>query len=178
MVEGRPADGVFKAVGFEASRRAVLEAPLDQYRMVVFATHGQINTEYPELSSVALSMVSEKGEKQDGLLRLADVYDLRLNADLVVLAACETALGKDVRGEGLVGLSRGFFYAGSRRVLASLWRVDEEATVALLEAFDRGVRAGKPFPIALRDAQSHVSQEPRWRDPYFWAGFVLQGEWR
>src|SRR6185436_9209366 len=129
-----------------------LAAGLDQYRTVVFATHGLLNTEHPELSGIALSMVNAKGETQDGFLRLADVYDMRLNAELVVLAACETALGKEARGEGLVGLSRGFFYAGSSRVLASLWEVDEDATVALLQEFHRGVRRDKPFPVALRDA--------------------------
>jgi CHAT domain-containing protein/tetratricopeptide (TPR) repeat protein len=178
MVEGLAPGVSFKAVGFDASRSSALAAGLDQYRTVVFATHGLLNTEYPELSGIALSMVNEKGEKLDGFLRLADVYDMRLNAELVVLAACETALGKEAKGEGLLGLSRGFFYAGSSRVVASLWKVDEDATVALLQEFHRGVSRGKPFPFALRDAQLYVSRQPRWRNPYFWAGFILQGEWR
>src|SRR5262249_40965672 len=119
-----------------------------------------------------------KGEPQDGFLRLADVYDLQLNAELVVLAACETALGKEAKGEGLVGLSRGFLHAGSSRGLASLWTIDQDATVELIKQFDRGVRDGKAFPAALRDAQLYIGQQARWHAPYFWAGFVLQGEWR
>jgi CHAT domain-containing protein len=178
LVKGLPPEAVFKAVDFGANRGAALSSGLGQYRTVVFATHGELNTQYPELSGIALSMVNEKGEPQDGLLRLADVYDLELNADLVVLAACETALGKEVKGEGLIGLSRGFFYAGSSRVLASLWTVDEDATVELLKQFHRGVREGQAFPVALREAQLQVRRQARWHAPYYWAGFVLQGEWR
>jgi CHAT domain-containing protein len=178
LLEGIPAGDGFKAVDFEANREAALAPALAQYRIVVFATHGLLNTQYPELSSIALSMVDEKGEPKEGFLRLHDVYNLKLDADLVVLGACETGLGKEVRGEGLIGLSRGFLYAGAARLLASLWKVDEEATMALLKEFHRSVRRGQPFPAALREAQLQVQRQPRWRSPYFWAGFVLQGEWR
>jgi CHAT domain-containing protein/Tfp pilus assembly protein PilF len=176
-LRGVPADDGFKALDFAANRQAVLASSLAQYRTVVFATHGLANAQYPELSGIALSMVDAQGRPQEGFLRLHDVYNLELNADLVVLGACETGVGKEIRGEGLIGLSRGFLYAGASRVLASLWKVDEEATVALLQEFHRSVRRGQPYPAALRDAQLQVRREPRWRSPYYWAGFVLQGEW-
>jgi CHAT domain-containing protein len=178
VTSGMAEGDVLRAADFQASRRRAIEPALADYRTILFATHGLLNTQYPELSGIALSMVDEKGAPQDGLLRLQDVYGLRLNADLVVLGACETGLGKEMQGEGLVGLSRGFMYAGARRVLASLWKVDEEATVALLERFYTGVRGGSSYPAALRDAQQAVSRDPRWGSPYFWAGFVLQGDWR
>jgi CHAT domain-containing protein len=149
------------------------------YRTVLFATHGVLNHEHPELSGVVLSLVDEVGAAQNGFLRLHDIYDMKLDADIVVLAACETGLGKEMKGEGLVGLSRGFMYAGARRVVAALWKVDEEATTELIGAFLRGVlRDGKPHVQALREAQEALRRQPRWRAPYYWAGFSLQGEWR
>jgi CHAT domain-containing protein len=104
---------------------------------------------------------------------------LRLGADLVVLGACETGLGKEIRGEGIVGLSRGFLYAGASRVLASLWKVDEEATVELLKEFFSAARKrGLRYPAALREAQLKLLHQPRLSSPYFWAGLALQGDWR
>jgi CHAT domain-containing protein/tetratricopeptide (TPR) repeat protein len=173
-----PGEGA-TAVDFEASRATAMSARLADYRTVMFATHGVLNNEYPELSGVVLSLVGRSGEPQNGFLRLHDVYGLKLNADAVVLGACETGLGKEMKGEGLVGLSRGFMYAGARRVVATLWKVDEEATVELLghmvQAADRD---GKPYAEALREAQLEVRRESRWRSPYYWAGVTLQGEWR
>lgn len=165
------------ALDFQASRPAVARADLDRYRLVLFATHGILNSEYPELSGIALSMVDEAGQPQDGFLRLQDIYHLKLAAELVVLGACETGLGQEVRGEGLVGLSRGFFYAGAKRVLASLWKVDEQATVELIKEVYRGTeKEGLSYAAALRQAQLRLRQRPRFRSPYFWAGFVLQGD--
>jgi CHAT domain-containing protein len=107
------------------------------------------------------------------------VYGLRLSADLVVLSACETALGRDLRGEGLVGLTTGFLYAGVRQVVASLWRVDDLATSELMARFYRGLLQEKlSAPAALRAAQLEMAADSRWRDPYFWAGFVILGDWR
>jgi CHAT domain-containing protein len=155
----------------------VTQAALDEYRMVFFATHGLLDSEYPELTGVALSMVDEEGRSRDGLLRLQDVYHLKLNADLVVLGACETGLGREVRGEGLVSLSRGFFYAGASRVLASLWKVDEQATVELIRDVFRGAtRDGLSYPAALRRAQLRLREDPRYASPYYWAAFFLQGD--
>jgi CHAT domain-containing protein len=146
---------------------------------VHFATHGLLNSKKPELSGLILSLVNEKGEPQNGFLRLSDIYNLRLNSDLVVLSACQTALGKDIRGEGLIGLTRGFMYAGSPRVVASLWKVDDAATAELMRRFYTSMLQKKLRPAdALRAAQIEMSRDERYRSPYFWAAFTLQGEWR
>ena len=108
-------------------------------RIVHFATHGLLNGQHPELSGLVLSLVDESGRPQNGFLRLQEIYSLRLSADLVVLTACQTALGREVKGEGLVGLTRGFMYAGAQRVVASLWQVDDLATATLMKAFYRGM---------------------------------------
>ncbi|MFY9553299.1 MAG: CHAT domain-containing tetratricopeptide repeat protein, partial [Blastocatellia bacterium] len=119
-----PGTSKLEAVDFAASRALATSAELGKYRIIHFATHGLINNEHPELSGVVLSLVDAKGEPQNGFLRLYDLYNLRLSADLVVLSACQTALGKEIKGEGLVGLTRGFMYAGAPRVVASLWQVE------------------------------------------------------
>lgn len=166
------------ALGLEAALPRVLGDRLSGFRIVHFATHGVIDAERPALSGLALSMVDEQGKAREGFLHLHDVYNLRLDADLVVLSGCRTALGREVRGEGLIGLARGFQYAGARRVLASLWRVEDRATAALMERFYRALWIEKLAPAAaLRVAQLHIRQQRRWRDPYYWAGFVLAGDW-
>lgn len=175
-----PQDQVFKAVDFAASRDAVLNAKLDSFRNVHFATHGILDSRHPELSGLVFSLYDEHGNpRKDGVLRLNDVYNLRLDADLVVLSACRTALGKEIRGEGLVGLTRGFMYAGASRVLASLWSVEDRATAELMGNFYRGMLREKLTPAeALRKAQLEMARKPNYKSPYFWAGFSLQGEWR
>jgi len=146
---------------------------------VHLATHAVINNSQPELSGIVLSMVDRAGRPQDGLLRLPEIYNLKLNADLVVLSGCGTALGRLVEGEGLVGLTRGFMYAGTPRVAASLWSVDDAATAALMERFLRGIlRGGMPPAAALRAAQLSIRRNPQWSAPFYWAGFVLEGDWR
>jgi CHAT domain-containing protein len=146
---------------------------------VHFATHGLLNNRHPELPGLVLSLVDPKGRPRDGFLPAYDVYNLHLNADLVVLSACQTALGEDIRGEGPVGLTRAVMYAGTPRVVSSLWRVPDSATVALMERFDRGLLIEHMRPAgALRSTQLAIQREPRWSAPYYWAGFILQGEWR
>ena len=130
-----PAGEGMKATDFKASRATATSPELGQYRIVHFATHGLLNSEHPELSGLVFSLVDEQGKHQDGFLRLHDIYNLNLPVDLVVLSACNTGLGKDVRGEGLVGIVRGFMYAGAARVVASLWKVDDEATAELMKRF-------------------------------------------
>ncbi|MGI9289095.1 MAG: CHAT domain-containing protein [Pseudomonadales bacterium] len=170
---------ILKATGFTANRSNVLNSPLTDYQRVHFATHGLINTQYPELSSLALSAFDKDGAPLSSFLRLHDIYSLKLNADLVVLSACEAALGKDIRGEGLIGLTRGFMYAGTSRVVASLWRASDTATAALMEEFYRLMLKQNLKPAdALRKAQLTISGKRKWRDPYYWAGFILQGDWR
>jgi CHAT domain-containing protein len=166
-------------VDFEASRKTAMDGEMAAYRTVVFATHGILNSEYPELSGVALSLVDATGAAQNGFLRLHDIYNMKLNADAVVLAGCETALGKEMSGEGVVGLARGFLYAGAARVVATLWKVDEEATMVLVRSLLLNAeRKGLPYGAALREAQLAVRAEGRWRAPYFWAGLTVQGDWR
>jgi len=167
-----------KAVGFDANRSRVLSDDLANYGIVHFATHGLINSEHPELSGIVLSLFDEQGHSQDGFLRLHDIYNLRLPADLVVLSACSTGLGKEIKGEGLVGLTRGFMYAGASSVVASLWKVDDEATAQLMTYFYQAMFSSGLTPAAaLRDAQLKMSHDKRWHEPYYWAGFVIQGRY-
>ncbi|HWN42206.1 MAG TPA: CHAT domain-containing tetratricopeptide repeat protein [Thermoanaerobaculia bacterium] len=174
-----PETQLYKVLGFDASRSAVVSGELFHYRMIHIAAHGLIDSRRPELSTIVLSLVDERGQPQNGLLRLHDIYNLELQADLVVLSACETALGQEIRGEGLVGLTRGFMYAGAARVLASLWSVDDRATSVLMKSFYGHMISGGMSPAAaLRQTQSEMAHSSRWSSPYYWAGFSLQGEWR
>jgi CHAT domain-containing protein/uncharacterized protein HemY len=174
-----PINAGFKALDFQADRAMATGGELSRYRIVHFATHGLLNSQHPELSGLALSLVDERGRPQDGFLRLHEIFNLRLPAELVVLSACQTGLGKDVKGEGLVGLTRGFMYAGAARVVASLWRVDDTATAELMKLFyHRMLRDGMRPAAALREAQVGMWKRAPGRLPYYWAGFVLQGEWR
>jgi CHAT domain-containing protein len=174
-----PQPSGLKALDFRANRALALSEELREYRIIHFATHGLLDSQRPELSGLVLSLVDEAGRPQDGFLRLHEVYNLRLNADLVVLSACQTGLGKEVRGEGLVGLVRGFMYAGTPRVVASLWQVDDAATSALMKRFYRGMVQEQLSPAAaLRAAQLEMLKRKQWQSPYFWGAFVLQGEWK
>jgi CHAT domain-containing protein/tetratricopeptide (TPR) repeat protein len=167
------------AFDFEASRATALDSSLSQYRIVHFATHGLVTNEHPELSGLVLSLVDEQGKPQNGFLDLEDVYNLKLNADLVVLSACESAVGKEIKGEGLIALARGFMHAGAPRVVASLWKVEDSATAELMQRFyAKMLRVGKTPAAALRDAQVEMWQQRRWSSPYFWSGFEIQGDWR
>ncbi len=180
IVSLAPAASRLEALDFSANKGTATSPELSQYRVVHFATHGLLNSGHPELSGLVLSLVDEKGKAQDGFLRLNDIFNLNLPADLVVLSACQTGLGKDIRGEGLVGLTRGFMYAGSPRVVVSLWSVNDQATAELeMKRFYQGMlKNGERPAAALRAAQMEMWKEPRWRAPYFWAAFVLQGEWK
>ena len=169
--------GSFVARGFDASRQMLETIDLSKYSILHFATHGLLDPKRPELSGFFLSMVDAAGRPQDGFITIDDVYRLEAPVDLVVLSACRTALGKDVRGEGLVGLTRGFMYAGASSVVASLWKVDDEATAELMKYFyanmlQKGMRPAE----ALRAAQNTLRQNPHWQSPHYWAGFTLQGE--
>lgn len=174
-----PAGETLVALDFAASRETVLSGALARYRIVHFATHGILDTAHPELSGLALSGVDRQGRPVEGFLGAHEIYCLRLPADLVVLSGCETALGREIRGEGLVGLTRAFLHAGARRVVVSLWPVQDQATAELMRRFYLGMlHRHLPPAAALRAAQAGLRGEPAWRDPYFWAGFVLQGDWR
>src|SRR6185436_2255960 len=174
-----PPEESLRAFGFDASRERVLAGALEPFRIVHFATHGLIHPEHPELSGIVLSLLDTHGRQRDGFLRLHEIYDLHLEADLVVLSACRTALGQEIRGEGLSGLTQGFFHAGASRVVVSLWGVDDEATAELMGRFYHGLlRQRLPPGQALRAAQLALAADSRRSSPYFWAGFTLQGEWR
>jgi CHAT domain-containing protein len=169
-----------QSLDFDASRATLTSPEMREYRFLHLATHGLLNTTHPELSGVALSLVDRTGKSQDGFVRLHEVYNLQLSADLVVLSACQTGLGKEIQGEGLVGLTRGFMYAGAPRVLASLWKVDDRATAELMKSF-YGVMFGDKHQrpaAALRDAQIAMWRTKGWEAPYYWAAFVLQGDWK
>ena len=174
-----PRTSLLEATDFDATLTLATSPRLNDYRILHFATHGLIKTTRPELSGLALSLVDRAGRSRDGFLRLNTIYNLRLSADLVVLSACQTALGKEVAGEGLVGLTRGFMHAGARRVIASLWQVSDPATAELMRQFYVGLLQRRlPAAAALRRAQLEMSRDPRWSAPYYWAGFVLQGDWQ
>jgi CHAT domain-containing protein len=174
-----PAGATLKALDFEASRDTVLNPDFGRYRIVHFATHSLLNNEHPELSGIVLSLFDRSGHPQNGFLRLFDIYNLRLGSDLVVLSACQTALGGEIKGEGLIGLTRGFLYAGAPRVVASLWEVDDRATAELMRLFYTGMLGrGERAATALRAAQVAFWKTKGWDTPYYWAAFTLQGEWR
>jgi len=173
-----PAGSNFKAIDFRANRALATSGELSQYRYVHFATHGYLDTTRAGLSAIVLSMIDEQGKPQDGFLRAHDIYNLKLPAELVVLSACETGLGKEVRGEGIEGLTRGFMYAGARRVVVSLWNVNDKATASLMQRLYLGMLRGKKTPAAaLRAAQIEMLRSRQWQSPYYWAPFVMQGEW-
>jgi len=174
-----PPGDVYKAMDFNASREAATDGRLANYRFVHFATHGVVDAEHPALSGLVLSLVDEQGAPQNGYLRLHDIYNMRLNADLVVLSGCDTALGKEIKGEGLIGLTRAFMYAGAPRIVASLWQVSDLATAELMKRFYAGMmQRHLPPAAALRAAQLAMAADPRWSAPYYWAGFVMQGDWQ
>lgn len=175
ILELVPASQRFEVLGREASRAAVLSGALRNYRFLHFATHGSFAG-----GRLVLAQVDPRGRPQaNGFLHLADIYELNLRADLVVLSACRSALGREVRGEGMMGMTRGFFYAGAERVLVSLWNVYDRESVELMRRFYRGILAEGLSPAAaLRGAQDAIRRQVHWRAPYYWAGFTLQGEWR
>ena len=169
----------FKALDFDASRDTAMNPDLADYRIVHFATHSLLNNEHPDLSGVVLSLVDRNGQPQNGFLRLYDIYNLRLGADLVVLSACRTALGEEIKGEGLIGLTRGFLYAGAPRVVATLWEIDDRTTAEAMKRFYEGMLGRGERPAeALRAAQIACGRSKGWEAPYYWAAFTLEGEWR
>ncbi|MEG3967784.1 CHAT domain-containing protein [Microcoleus sp. T2B6] len=174
-----PANSRTASLDFAASRAAATSQNLSQYKIIHFATHGLANSTNPELSGIILSLVDEKGNPLNGFLRLTDIFNLKLAADLVVLSACQTGMGQNIQGEGMVGLTRGFMYAGAQRVVVSLWNVDDEGTATLMSSFYQGMlQKGLTPAAALRAAQLEMLKQEEWRSPYYWAAFNLQGEWR
>lgn len=166
------------SLDFSANRVNATNPELSQYQIIHFATHSFLNSRHPELSGIVLSLIDEEGKAQNGFLRTDEIYNLNFPAELVVLSGCRTGLGKEIRGEGLIGLTRGFMYAGAKRIAVSLWDVNDEATAELMTRFYKEMLGNKKLSpaAALRQAQLSMSKDKRWSNPYYWAGFILQGE--
>lgn len=173
-----PPDDVYIALDFAATRDFVVKGGLAQFRFIHFATHGVVDARRPEMSGLILSLVDARGRKQDGYLRIGDIYKLSLAADLVVLSSCDSALGRDMDSEGIIGLPRAFLYAGARSVIASSWKVNDEATARMMSVLYARIKKGEDSGSALRAAQLEMAHDERWSKPYYWAAFQLQGDYR
>jgi CHAT domain-containing protein len=178
VLRSRDPQALDVALDFDASRAHVLADGLTRFRLVHFATHGVLDARHPEMSGLILSLVDRRGKRQDGYLRLGDIYKLKLSADLVVLSSCDSALGRDLESEGIIGLPRGFLYAGAKSVIASLWKVNDDATATLMSRLYARIKKGESPSSALRGAQLEMLQDEHWANPYYWAAFVLQGDYR
>jgi CHAT domain-containing protein/tetratricopeptide (TPR) repeat protein len=157
-----------------ATERWLKSNPLNEYKILHFAAHSVIDDKKPMRSAIVLSFNNKQAE--DGLLQTRDIYNLKLNADLVTLSACQTGLGQFVRGEGMEGLSRAFFYAGSSSVLMSLWAINDQATYLLMERFYRHLKSADSLMGALRNAKLEMIHTGTLSHPYYWAGFIINGK--
>ena len=175
-----PPAQTWSLLDFEATRDAVLDERLSDYRVLHIAAHGFVNNDDPDLSGIVLSLIDRRGRPREGFLRLRDVYALELHSDLVVLSACDTALGKVIFGQSLVGLTGGFLRAGAARVVSTTWKIDDESTAEIMKAFYRAMWGPQHLTpaAALHAAQLSVRSQDRWNAPYYWAGFMLHGQWR
>lgn len=172
-------DQRLKFLDFEAAREPLINGRASHCQFLHLASHTLLNPLRPELSGIALSLLTAEGKPRPGFLRPHDVAHLNLSAEVVVLSACQTAAGKDIRGEGISGLPQSFMLAGVPRIVMSLWPVSDAATPELMTSFYKGMlQEGQSPAAALRSAQLSMIADDRWRDPYYWAGFVLLGEWR
>jgi CHAT domain-containing protein len=173
-----PKGKTYEALDFDASRATVTSSSFGNSRIIHFATHGFFDPKKPELSGLIFSMVDRTGEPEVGFYGLEDVFNASPTADLVVLSGCQTALGQEVDGEGLVGLAWGFLYAGANSVVASLWNVDDASTAELMRLFYEGMETNGLSPAkALRQAQLAICRRARWAFPYYWAPFIIEGDW-
>lgn len=164
-------------VGFAANPQRVRSLDWSRFGVVHFATHAFLNPAQPELSNILLSRVDTAGHPEEGALWFSDIASMRMPVNLVVLSACQTASGDRLPGEGLVGLSYSFLVAGSSRVVGSLWDVDDAATAELMRRFYASLYQGASSPAeALRSAQRAIAKMPRWSNPFYWAGFTLEGD--
>lgn len=161
---------------FDATREAFVKGSLGEYRLLHFAAHGISNPGDPSLSGLVLSLVDRAGRPQNGFLRFEDVYGQRLKAEMVVLSACQTAIGKRFDETGMMTMAGAFLHAGAARVVSTLWKIDDEATSEFMKVFYReALGHGAPPTAALKTAQQVIARSPRWRSPYYWGAFILQG---
>jgi CHAT domain-containing protein len=172
-----PKGDTLAAFDFEASREQAVNPDLGQYRYLHFATHGIQDGSSPDRSGIALSQFGRDGQRREGFLDVQAIRSLDLSADLVVLSACSTALSRET--DDTISLSQGFLEAGAQRVVASLWEVSDKATAKLMSRFYHGLFQQRlPPAAALRQAQLEMMRDARWDSPFYWAGFVLEGDWR
>ncbi|MDQ6651991.1 MAG: CHAT domain-containing protein, partial [Acidobacteriota bacterium] len=178
----------------DASEENLETRDVSKYRVLHIATHGLLNAERPQFTGLVLSLIGNKME--DGFLRTDEVFNLRLGSPLVMLSACETGLGKEKRGEGVMGLTRAFMYAGAPTVGVSLWSVADRSTADLMTDFYKrfliasgtssrgsssstaGASMGASASAAMRDAQLAMIAGKKYSAPFYWAPFVLVGDWR
>ncbi len=164
-------------MGFDATRERLLSTNLADYKVIHLATHGFLDPERPELSSLVFSRYDQTGQQLDESIRMHDIYSMKLNADLVVLSACQTGTGKEVKGEGVMGLNTAFLQAGARSVVSTLWQVEDNAANHLMKEFyERMAADGMSPSAALRAAQIKLYQDPQFRSPFFWAAFTVHGD--
>ena len=175
---GKTDKKVLVAEGYQASRKTLFPLDLGNYRLLIFATHSLLDGEHPEKSMILLSLLNDSGAPQNGCVRLSDINKLKLSADLVVLSSCESAVGKQLSSEGVIGLPRSFLRAGARSIIATLWEVDDYATADFMTRFYYHLHLGESPASALRNAQLDIRADKRWAKEYFWAGFFLQGDYR
>jgi CHAT domain-containing protein len=160
-----------------ASEERIDSADVANYRIVHIATHGLLDVERPQFTGVVLSLVGNK--TADGFLRTDEIFNLKMRPALVMLSACETGLGKEKRGEGVIGLTRAFMYAGAPTVGVSLWSVADKSTADLMADFYKRLFAGGSHSVAaMRDAQLSMISGKKYSAPFYWAPFVLVGEWK
>lgn len=163
---------------FDSNLLFVVNENLEKYSIIHIATHAFINNNDPELSGLVLSLVDTQGNEQPGFLTVNQILGLKLEADLVVLSACETGIGRYANGEGVMSFSRSFFYAGAKRIVTSLWKVDDEFTAEFMAKFYTNISNGENYANALRLAQTSMIKQKRWADPFYWAAFQIQGYWK
>jgi CHAT domain-containing protein len=164
---------------FDANPNALTSGNWSGYRVLHIAAHALVNEDQPELSGIALSMVDRGGASVNGVVRLHDVYRMRAPVELVTLSACRTSEGKNIAGEGVEGLARGFLVAGSRSVLAAKWEADDASTNQLMRSFYSAfLQENQTSTAALRAAQRKLIADKRFSAPYYWAGIVLAGSWQ
>lgn len=165
----------------QANEALVKKLKLESYRIIHMATHGILDDRNPRFSGIVLSTPANPDDLDDGFLRLGEIYDLKLNADLVVLSACDTGLGKIINGEGVMGFQRAFMFAGARSVAVSLWSVFDRSTAMLMRNFYREIAAMQPagnpdYSIALRNAKLDMLNDPATSHPVHWAPFIIYGK--
>ena len=162
--------------GMNASKSSLFEKDLSPYRSIVFATHGYFGKDLPGIQQPVLILtLLDPPEGQDGFLRMSEVMGLDINCDIAALTACQSGLGRNVSGEGTMGMGRAFQYAGSKSVIMSLWSVSESASVDLVDSFFKHFREGKNKRESLKLAQDEI-RKAGYDHPFFWAPFILVGE--